>query len=59
MPDLEYVVSLGVEYHNTLIEVVVLHGAGRVKDRQWRVRLYHERIVRPSMVEIMTELHDK
>jgi hypothetical protein len=59
VPDLENVVALGVEYHHALIEVVVLHRAGGVQDRQRRVGLYHERIVRPSVVEIMTELHDK
>jgi len=47
---LEYVISLRVEYHYALIEMMVLHCAGSVQNSQWRFCFGLECIVGATMV---------
>lgn len=52
---LEYVIALGVQYHNALIEVVMLHCAGRVQNGQRTGGFRLKRIVGAAMIEIVAE----
>ena len=56
---LENVVSFAVEDHDALVKMMVLHGAGSVKDGKRRFRFCLEGIVRPSVVQIVAETGDK
>ena len=51
----EDLVSLGVEYHEALVEVVVLHRRGRVELGQARARLDLEGVVRAPVVEVVAQ----
>lgn len=52
---LENVIAVCVEYHNALVEVVVLHGTRAVKNSQGRFSLSLEGIIRAPMVQVVTE----
>lgn len=52
---LEYVVALGIEYHNTLIEMMMLHGAGGVEYSQWGLSFGLECIVGAAMIQIVAQ----
>ena len=56
---LEYVVPFAVEYHDALVEMVVLHGAGRVQNGERWLSLCLKGIVGTSMVKIVTETGHK
>ena len=51
-------VPLGVEYHEALVEVVVLHRRGGVEPRQRRARLDLEGVVGAAVVQIVAEAGD-
>lgn len=53
--DLKDVIPLRVQNHHALIEMMVLHRAGRVQNRQRTVGLRLERIVCAAMVQIVTQ----
>ena len=56
---LEYVVPFAVEYHDALVEVVVLHGAGRVQNGERRLSLRLKGVVGTSMVKVVTQTGHK
>ena len=56
---LENVVALGAEYHDALVEMVVLHGGGGVQDGQGRVHLGLESVVGAAVVQIVAQAGDK
>ena len=51
-------VALGVEYHEALVEVVVLHRGGGVEARQRRARLDLEGVVGAAVVQVVAEARD-
>lgn len=51
-------VPLGVEYHEALVKVVVLHRRGGVEPRQRRAGLYLEGVVGAAVVQIVAEASD-
>jgi hypothetical protein len=57
--NLKDVVPFRVENHDALVEVVVLHGGGRVEDGQGRFHLRLERVVRPAVVQVVAKARDQ
>ena len=57
--NLKDIVSFRVEDHDALVEVVVLHGGGRVEDGQRRLHLRLERVVRTAVVQVVTDRTDE
>ena len=48
-------VALGVEYHEALVEVVVLHRGGGVESRQRRAGLDLEGVVGAAVVQVVAQ----
>ena len=54
-PCLKDVVALRAEDHDTLVEVVVLHGGGGVEDGERRVHLGLEGVVGAAVVQVVAQ----
>ena len=54
-PYLENVISSRVEYHDALVEVVVLHGGGWVEDGQGRHHFGLEGVVGAPVVKVVAQ----
>jgi hypothetical protein len=52
---LEYVISLAVQYHHTLVEVVMFHCAGGVQYGERRLRLGLKGVVGTPVIQVVTQ----
>lgn len=56
---LKNIIALGAEYHDALIEMMVLHGTGRIQNGQWAGCFRLERIVCTAMVQVVAQASNK
>lgn len=52
---LKNIITLTIEYHNTLIEVMMLHGRSRIQNSQRTFSFRLKSIIRPPVVQIMAQ----
>ncbi len=56
---LENVVSFGAEDHDALVEVMMLHGRGGIKQSQGGVHLGLKGVIRAPVVQVMAEARNQ
>lgn len=56
---LEYIIAVGIQNHDALIEMVMLHSAGGIQYRQWRLSFGLESVIRSPVIQIVTKTGDQ
>jgi len=52
---LKNIIAVRIQYHNALIEMMVLHGARRVQNCQRRFRLSLKSVISASVIQIVAK----
>lgn len=50
---LENIIAFTIQNHDALVKMVMFHRGRRIQNRQWTLSFRLERVIRPSMVEVM------